>query len=504
MLLSKHQGYSVIKQPLVTNHVQVWQNSPCINVERTHVQHELRLAPVPSCSGTLSTATNFRLCLTCFFLLSMQVSMKSAMTVKSSRFVNNSIVGLAAVAFLDAFSVVTVSDTVVTNNTATNGGAFYVSSSVLHLNNCIMTENSARDGGGAVYSMQSDITATSTTFTRNSATIGGGWSSSNDHLTLRYCNFVANHARSGGALHMLSNCTANATSTSFDDNTAEMDGGAISSTKGCNTTLKDCIFSRNYVTAGGSGGALHLGEGNVVTATSTRFEGNNGTFGGAVSSNCRNIINMLVCHLVRNAATDRGGALHISDGSLGGCRANAIKSSLAASSCSFQNNTASGGGGAAYIGNGAGLNSSSSEFVLNSVEAGKGGAVLMGKDSSCQCNNTSFRKNQALQGGAVAVIQSALAIFSLGCEFISNDGIAGGGAVVVDGAQVVLENSTFQNNTSQQGGALLTHNVAEVTLGEGIGMVGNAAKMFGGAMLVDYECSQQVRLVFQAGARCQW
>jgi predicted outer membrane repeat protein len=437
----------------------------------------------------------------------------SNMNVHRSVFVNNSVVGIAGAVRVYAYlvpSVVTMSDTFITGNSATDGGAFHIDSSALHLRNCTIAGNYATDSGGAIHSTNSNVTATGTTFTRNSAAAGGAWSSSNGTLRLEGCNFAANHAYLGGALHMTSNCSAAVTSTTFANNTAVVCGGAISGIQGSNTSLVSCTFTGNSVpTVGGEGGAVHyLGAYNAVTASATQFEGNNASYGGAIASICPSTAND-VDQLV-HAATALGdtppnphypsaslvwGAL-ITAISLDACH-----SSLDLCLCSFKNNTASRGGGAVYVANGAGLNSSSSEFVLNKVLTGEGGGVLLESTSSLGCRNTSFRENQAPQGGAVAVTQSAQAGFSGGCVFSSNAG-AEGGALWVDGSRVVLQGSAFRNNTAQQGGGLMVRNVAEVALGQDMHLVGNAAQLFGGAMLVDFECVQQVRLVLSL-ARCQ-
>jgi predicted outer membrane repeat protein len=416
----------------------------------------------------------------------------TSLTMQRCSFTNNHVGGKGGVArfFL---SGVAISDSVATGNTADNGGAFAVEDSTLQLSGCTFAGNRARGSGGAVYSVRSIVTATNTTFSGNSASVGGAWfSDSLDTLTLAHCKFVANHAAagSGGALRVLEYCSVAATSTRFVNNSALMDGGAVSSRASSNTTLAACTFTDN--SASGIGGALQLGTGNRVAATATRFEGNGAAFGGAIASFCQNTVDLVGCKLVLNAAADLGGALHVADGSLDVCQGDGSPSSLVLSMCSLHNNTAGVGGGAAYVANGAGLNSSSNEFVFNYVGAGEGGAVLLETNSSWGCSNTSFIRNQAMQGGAVAATQSATASFSGGCVFSGNAAVEGG-AVLVDGAGVVLEGSTLQGNTAQRGGALLARNVAHVTLGPGVQLVGNAAQLFGGGMLVDFECTQQVR-----------
>jgi hypothetical protein len=418
------------------------------------------------------------------------------MTVRWSRFENNSIDGTAGVAFVFQESVLTMSDTVMTNNTAINGGAFFVYSSALHLSNCTMIGNHARDSGGAGYSSRSDVTVTSTKFTGNSAPVGGAWSSYKGRLRIVGCTFAANQARWGGALYLQSNSSAAVTSTRFVGNNAVLDGGAISSFTGGNTTLGACIFTGNTVSAaGGSGGALHLGGNNTVTATGTMFEGNNATFGGAIASICSNNLYLLECQLMNNDATALGGALHAADGSVDACQVNNSWSMVTVSLCSFQNNTARAGGGAAFIANGATLNSLSCTFVHNDAKAAQGGGVMLGKNSSCWCSNTSFTGNMALQGGAMAATNAAKARFSGGCVFSSNNASVAGGALMADGAWVMLEDSMLQRNTAQLGGGLMARNGAKVTLGPGVHVVGNVARLFGGGMLVDFECSQQVRSV---------
>jgi hypothetical protein len=444
------------------------------------------------------------------FLLHVQVD-DGWMSVQRSRFVNNSNNGPAGVAYIFLGSLL-ISDTNVTGNVAMQGGAFHVRFAELHFSNCTIAENTASDSGGAVHSMYSNVTATTTTFKRNSAAVGGAWSSMNDTLSLEGCNFAANHAYLGGALHMTSNCSAAVTSTTFANNTAVVCGGAISGIQGSNTSLVGCTFTGNSVpTVGGQGGAVHyLGAYNAVTASATRFEGNTASHGGAIASICPSTA--IVKDQLVHATTALGAAPPnphypsavsvVWKALIPAISLDACHSSLDFRLCSFKSNTASRGGGAVYVANGAGLNSSSSKFVLNTAVTGEGGGVLLESNSSLGCRNTSFRENQAPQGGAVAVTQSAQATFSGGCVFSSNAG-AEGGALWVDGSRVVLQGSTLRNNTAQQGGGLMARNVAEVTLGQDMHLVGNAAQLFGGAMLVDFECVQQVRLVL-GWSRCQW
>jgi predicted outer membrane repeat protein len=431
----------------------------------------------------------------------MQVSSTSAMTVKSSKFLNNSAADQAGVAYV--VGVLSMSDCVLTNNTAIDGGAFALNFATLYLRNCSIAGNSARDRGGAVYSTDSNVTATNTAFTGNSAVVGGACSSSGGTLALDGCNLAANRAHLGGALHMSSGWTAALTSARFANNKAVLYGGAISSIQGGNTSLEGCTFTGNRVTTlGGSGGALHyLGAHIRVTASATHLEGNRASYGGALASICPSFV-VLIDQLVHNPLADVGGAspfphyrsaIQLIWAALNtAVSLDACESSLTLSLCSFKNNTARLGGGAAYVANGAGVNSSSSEFLLNNARTGFGGGVLLESNSSLRCSNTSFRENWALQGGAVAATQSAKASFSGGCVFSGNKARVGGGALVVDGARVVLEDSKLRKNKAQQGGALLARNVAEVTLGGGVQLVGNAARLFGGGMVVDFECSLQV------------
>ena len=127
--------------------------------------------------------------------------------------------------------------------------------------------------------------------------------------------------------------------------------------------------------------------------------------------------------------------------------------SLIIESCSFNNNTSQGssefgGGGAVYSTNG-NLSITDSEFENNS-SLFSGGGIYAEYAKNYSVTNCTFTGNTATSGGGMYCYSSSPTLTD--CTFDNNHVTATtgwGGAIMSYGGDVIVENSTFKNNTSK-------------------------------------------------------
>lgn len=205
---------------------------------------------------------------------------------------------------------VTIADLTITNgNAATDfGGGIYSDHSILTMDSCTMSGNSA-DVGGGIYSDGSfsgaTLTVNSSIFTGNSALQGGGifndgnQSTSAAVVTINNSIFSSNSTSNpGGGIYNFGELGGNGTvmisNSTFSGNTAGNngtgDGGAIyNDALGGTTTLMvdDSTFSGNSTSGGDGGGIANFGAGFGSNATlvisNSTFSGNSSiVVGGAI------------------------------------------------------------------------------------------------------------------------------------------------------------------------------------------------------------------------------
>lgn len=165
-------------------------------------------------------------------------------------------------------------DTFTRNSASDDGGALYVNKGLnmdygimytayAYINNCIFNNNYAKTSGGAIGVYESVITITNTTFTSNSAKKGGAISAAMGagNLTIIDCIFEKNTATDiAGALD-LENFKGSNTgygssiiNSTFVSNTADYAGAIIFG----NGNITSCIFEKN--TANLQGGAILINQ----------------------------------------------------------------------------------------------------------------------------------------------------------------------------------------------------------------------------------------------------
>lgn len=129
----------------------------------------------------------------------------------------------------------------------------------------------------------------------------------------------------------------------------------------------------------------------------------------------------------------------------------------------FINNSATGYGGAVFANY---INVEGSTFINNSAEYGSGGAIVAWDNANI--TNSTFINNSVYTSRIYMLLNFGGAVFSWdnitveGSTFINNSARNNGGAICSKRGNVIVINSDFTNNTSQDmyGGAIYTNNTS--------------------------------------------
>jgi len=182
------------------------------------------------------------------------------------------------------------------NEASSNGGALYINNSSVTLENCSFSQNSARDewgGGGAIF-----VTGVSI-------------------LNINDCEFSKNSAAAGGAILNGYEDTIVIVNSNFEKNSAHKWGGAIFTNASASFTIENCIFTENN--ANWHGGAIHINWESSPTITNSIFYQNKAGSGGGggaiwIQPGCFPYITN--CTFSRNSAEWKGGAILIGTDSI--------------------------------------------------------------------------------------------------------------------------------------------------------------------------------------------
>lgn len=204
----------------------------------------------------------------------------------------------------------TMSDSEFSGNEAVIGGGALAeqSGNSNTVTNCTMTENTAAQGG-AIY-LSGKLTVQGGTFSKNTAAkdadvsnsgMGGAVYSTGTLVVQDSAVFTDNTAEfTGGAINV-ENGSANISGSTFTGNAATGgDAGAIRISK--NTTVKDCTFDSN--TATGNGGALCIFS--TVSVDGCSFTNGSAAQGGGISLATGHTLNLSDSTFSGNTATGKG------------------------------------------------------------------------------------------------------------------------------------------------------------------------------------------------------
>ena len=322
-----------------------------------------------SSAGGLSVRENLELVLKKTIFSRNIAANESASSVNSSRsvriedcqFVRNAAkVRSAGGLYIDSALDVTILRTKFIKNKAASEGAAAQMQSIesLYIKESEFLENSASSGAACDIKKVNDVYIYATTFKTNQATAGAGGSISLemvDRAFIYNSSFAENHAvYDGGAIYANSLFRLSSKGSSFDNNTAEL----------------------------GSGGGIYVREVDNAFLNSTAFSNNSAyVYGGAVSlGGVYNTLDIKDSEFELNEAGGR-------DESSGGAIAVSIFSKVTIQRCSFRNNRARNNGGAVSLPHTKreltrSVNMEETEFEDNCADRGSGGAIFLEASST--------------------------------------------------------------------------------------------------------------------------
>ncbi len=334
----------------------------------------------------------------------------------------------------------TLSNSIFSNNKATNGGAINYNGSELSgansdnfvIENCSFTNNSTTDfGGGGIYNTSGSFSVIDCIFDANAATNGAHIfnNAPGNVVYFENTNFVNGDASGWGNLacyglnasYIFDECL-------FDGNTANNLGGAVNNGFGATSTFDACTFNNN-TSLSSAGGAL------------------------ALQNDSTKII-VLNSSFTNNKSSSNGGAIFSG--------ASESSSLVAVDNSIFTNNESTGGfGGAIHISEGGDDDISSlilnnSQFYYNKA-ADQGGALNLG-DSDATITNCVFSTNTATgmgRGGAIANNASDsnhVELLIMNTTIADNAGMFSSGLSNWTGTIDASSNTTLQNTIFRQDG----------------------------------------------------
>jgi len=334
--------------------------------------------------------------------------------------------------------------------TTDGGGAIYLGGHAqLVLENCDFIDNTSNRGGAigttAALGEEYSLSITGGSFVRNEALVGSGGAIYSEYGT----NSVGN--------------APTITGVEFKNNEAKTSGGAVY-TAG-KLTVADSKFDGNIAKGADGGGAIKINvtndvANNKVTITNTEFTGNkalaNKADAGAVSIQGGNV-DIVSSKFVGNEGT-WGGAIYsyLASGDV------LIKDSV------FEGNKATDIGAVGSFSRNGKMNIVNTTFK-NNVATGEAGALFTGSESTTWVENSTFIGNKAATyGGAIMTRKETDGDNTSGrldiidSVFEGNSSGSDGGAIYnafgasqTEPTRVTVQNAVFSNNTSGgSGGAI--------------------------------------------------
>lgn len=310
------------------------------------------------------------------------------------------------------------------------------------------------DGGTDTEALAHSVTGT--TFSNNSADLGGAVAIMKQNgfavagnTTFMNDTFTGNNAVNGGAIYAENENITVSGNSSFEENTASQNGGAIYILKGSTLTVEEgTTFSKNTAETNGGAIAGTWGDNSSLTVTGSYFTENAARSGGAIALwNPATDATYTVSNTIfdGNTATKKGGAIAIlSETGIGDQVFKKAEATF--NGDTFTGNTAGESGGALHL-EYANVTITDSTFTAN--EAGKqGGAIYNAADSSITFTGTNTFSGNMAAG-------EANDIYNLG-NITVKDGTTslGGGLTLAGGTVNVADNGTLAGTVTWQNGSV--------------------------------------------------
>ena len=351
------------------------------------------------------------------------------------------------------------------NNIARNNGGCMVarSSSSPKFYNCEFYNNTASSMGGVgSFSDRSSPLFQTCKFHDNSSPNEAGVLHCTDqsNITISQSNFFSNHAgSSGGVMAIGVNATGIISDSLFENNSATSKGGAIACYNYCLPTFRNVTIQSNTAT---SGAGLWITDVATPFFDSSTFSQNNAlSQGGAMLASDYGGGSFTNCLFINNQApSGTGGAISVQDYSTVEFHYCNFTSNIAQNGAGlysvastgphvyysmFYLNTAIINGGAIKIAENCSA-SFSNIVCLNNTAYGSGGCIFISDVSYPVFNELNITNNKASTfGGGVCIADKSVPSF-FGCEFIGNEASSGGALMSEQTSGGSLDYGFFYNN----------------------------------------------------------
>lgn len=350
-----------------------------------------------------------------------------------------------------------------------NGGAIDVvhGSSVSWANESTFSKNVADIFGGALAAWSSNISwsgTTTVTGNRVGEFSGGGVFLSGES-SLHWTSETEFTNNTGGAIALYSSRVSWTGRTNFALNNSTIGGGALTLFDGSGASwgTERTTFTDNFGTVGG---ALFVASSDIAWSGNTQYAGNRALSGGAIYLLNGSTVGWTGdTEFSWNEASADGGAVGSTalDSSL-----NTKESTLAVNGpTAFFGNTCGANGGVLALlgGMSVDVGDVAVSFTGNSAAVAGGAIFVSGTGIGPVFTNVSFLSNSAQVGGAIAIVGSGSLKGAADvvppnpttferCRFIDNTAAATGGAIDSASGQDTFISSVFEGNKAREGGAL--------------------------------------------------
>jgi hypothetical protein len=214
-----------------------------------------------------------------------------------------------------------------------NGGGI-LNSGTLTVSNSTLSANSAVGGehGGGIYNASGELTVTESILSDNTGGVGGALFNASGTLTVTDSTLSGNSATGidGGGIYVSAG-TATVAGSTLDNNYAVDDGGGVANNGGA-VTVTDSTLSDNFA-MGYYGGGVYTANGTLAVIRSLLRGNASSLSGGGIGIGAGGTLTVTDSTLAANSAHSEGGGLYNQTGT------------LAVSGCTLSANSASGGGG---------------------------------------------------------------------------------------------------------------------------------------------------------------
>jgi hypothetical protein len=332
----------------------------------------------------------------------------------------------------------TITNSIVSDNSAGSGGGIFQSSGTLTLTNSTLSTNSANSDGGGILSMGT-VTLNNSTASDNSAgSSGGGIFHAGGVFTIDASTLSGNSAMSGGGIY--NDGTLTLTDSTLSSNPATTGGGIFNNSNAL--TLTDSTFFDNPATSGGG-----IFNGGTVTVSNVMLlsNGATGNGGGILNSGDITFNNST---LSDNSAAFGGGIYNFDFGDI------TFNNSMVSANSAFD-------GGGVYNLAMLTLNTST---VTNNTATSAGGGIA--NTNTVIVNNSTFSGNSAdLDGGGIGSVSGNVTVSN---STLSGNSAGSFGGAIFNSSNLTLNNSTLAGNSGDTLGGGGIANFSELTLNNSI------------------------------------